>query len=205
MRYTTFGVTGWQILHGTATITQSLTLECLLLTLGQYSHLTLFITKSRGNLTLDYILPLLTYDALMNYINNKHGLSPSKIQHINIYALQSYLSKLKKFQRVSIVKMIHNWIPTYSILCQQGREKSALCPRCLSSVETYEHVQKCQDPGAISTRQNLLNIYLHHLLRARTPIYLLAKQHMNTNFLCYSTFHAIPLLTFPLQYLIMLG
>jgi hypothetical protein len=59
----------------------------------------------------------LGYEDLLNYISKKHLLTPSKLDKTNVIALQGYLSSLKTFQRVSMAKMIHNWIPTYSKLC----------------------------------------------------------------------------------------
>jgi len=69
--------------------------------------------------------------------------------------------------------MIHNWIPTYSMLSGQGRELSPLCPRCSSAIETSEHVYQCPQTQAISNRKSFLENFLSHLLSLKTPIYIL--------------------------------
>jgi len=93
---------------------------------------------------------------------------------INILALQRFLSSLKVHKRASIRKMIHNWIPTYSMLCRQGRETSSLCPRCHKAVETSDHVYKCSQPQAVSNRSSFLKEYLSHLLLLNTPMYIIS-------------------------------
>jgi len=50
------------------------------------------------------------------YICIKHGLSESKLNHVNTYALQCFLSKLKIFKQANIVKLIYGWIPTLASL-----------------------------------------------------------------------------------------
>jgi len=80
------------------------------------------------------------YKDLLSYIEEKHSLSSEKIDKVNLFALSTYLLSLSPFQRASMVKTIHDWIPTHSNLCRQGRHNSPICPRCLSEVETPSHV-----------------------------------------------------------------
>jgi hypothetical protein len=74
------------------------------------------------------------------------------------------------FHRASMVKLIHNWIPTYSTLCRQGRETSSLCPRCTLWVETPDHVNQCENKEAIQKRITLLNGFLQLMIKQQTPI-----------------------------------
>lgn len=73
-----------------------------------------------------------------------------------------------------LVKMIHNWIPTYSVLFHQGRELSSLCPCCFKAVETYEHVFR----GSFLLATINCGVYLHSFLSslwtAGTSIYILS-------------------------------
>jgi hypothetical protein len=56
------------------------------------------------------------FPQLLDYLHHKHGLSEAMLDHVNILALQGYLSTLKMQQRASIVKLVHDWIPTYATL-----------------------------------------------------------------------------------------
>lgn len=88
--------------------------------------------------------------------------------HLNTLALQYYLNSLKPHQKASTVKLLHDWSPTYSTLCRQGRECSPLYPRCLYTVETPPHVKECPDLDASKKCQLLLHSFLLDLERLST-------------------------------------
>jgi hypothetical protein len=119
------------------------------------------------------IYSTLGYTDLQEYLHRKHRLSPAILDKVNVHALQGFLSSLKLHKRASIVKMIHNWIPTYSMLSRHGRESSPLCPRCSSAIKTSEHVYQCPQAQAISNHRSFLENFLSHLLSLKTPIYIL--------------------------------
>jgi hypothetical protein len=110
---------------------------------------------------------------LQEYLHQKHNLSPVILDKVNAHALQGFLTSLKIHKRASIVKMIHNWIPTYSIPSRQGQETSPLCPRCSSAIETSEHMYQCPQTQAISNCRSFLENFFSHLLSLKTPIYIL--------------------------------
>ena len=111
------------------------------------------------------------YTALSDYLHQKHNLSPAKMDKVNVLALQSFLSSMKVHKQASIIKMIHNWIPTYSMLSRQGRKPSPLCPRCCTAIETSQHVYKCSQSQAISNWRSFLKKFLSSLLSIKTLIY----------------------------------
>jgi len=114
------------------------------------------------------------YKALISFIEEKHSLSAKKLDKVNLFALSAYLLSLSPFRRASIVKTMHDWIPTYSYLCRQGRHYSPICPRCLLETETPNHVRICSAPAAIHGRKLLLDQYLASLVSLGTPIYIIA-------------------------------
>lgn len=67
------------------------------------------------------------------------------LDQINFHAIQKYLSNIKPHKWSNIVKHIHDWQPTYGVLCHQGRERSSLCPRCQATVETADHINTCPE------------------------------------------------------------
>jgi hypothetical protein len=83
------------------------------------------------------------YPALASYINDQLNISSAKFDKINIDAMSTYLSSLKPPIRASSAKLIHNWIPTHSILSQQGHAPSSLCLQCNSFVEMSDHIMSC--------------------------------------------------------------
>jgi hypothetical protein len=113
------------------------------------------------------------YTALSEYLHQKHNLSPTKMDKVNVLALQSFLSSIKVHKRASIIKMIQNWIPTHNILSQQGCKHFPLCPRCSNAVETSEHVYKCSQSQAMANRHSFLKKFLSSLLAIKTPTYII--------------------------------
>jgi len=113
------------------------------------------------------------YSDMLEYICNKHHLNQARLQDVNLYAIHHHLSTLTVHSRASLVKMMHGWIPTYSQLCRQGREQSSVCPRCRSTVETFDHVFVCPDTQAIESRRTALYSFLSMMTNIGTPIYVL--------------------------------
>jgi ABC-type transporter Mla MlaB component len=95
-----------------------------------------------GNLSTD-IATSLSWETTATYIHQKQDLSLSKLHRVNTSALQRYLNSIPIINRVNTIKLIHGWLPTYALLCCQGRESSSLCPRCALRVETIDHIHQC--------------------------------------------------------------
>jgi hypothetical protein len=72
-----------------------------------------------------------------------------------------------------MVKLIHNWVPTYASLCRQGREHSPYCLRCHSQIKTTDHVFQGSDPMATTNHNVLLQIFLQNLVQANMPIHII--------------------------------
>jgi hypothetical protein len=70
--------------------------------------------------SLEGIYSAIGYEDLSCYIEQKHNLTPAKLDELNLKALQEYLSALPIFQRASTSKIIHDWIPTSGTLCQRA-------------------------------------------------------------------------------------
>lgn len=129
--------------------------------------------KLIGNLETGFY-SIIAFSALANYIHHKHNLTEAKLQRVHMVALSSHLATLKPYQRASMVKMIHGWIPTYGILYRQGREPSPLYPRCTSTVETWKHVFSCPNFQATENRREALLNFLSSLAKLGTPLYILS-------------------------------
>jgi len=112
------------------------------------------------------------YEKLAKYLQEKHSICSSKLDKVNTQALHTYLSSLNIQQRVSVVKLIHKWVPTYSNLCRQGREPSPICLRCKGAIETSNHVHQCPYPEAVSRRTSALLYFLSSLIKIGTPVYI---------------------------------
>jgi len=140
-----------------------LTLQWHQLRNGLYS-LDILLFKNKG------IFSSFGYDALIQYIEQKHNLTQAKLDRINLSALQEYLCGLTVSHRASTSKVIHDWIPTYSTLCRQGCEHSPLCPRCSKKVKTCEHIRICQHSKANLSRRNLLDTFLGSLVKINAPL-----------------------------------
>ncbi len=113
---------------------------------------------------------LIGFAPTMSYISTRHGLSDAKLSHINLFALHKYLSSLSLHSRANTIKLIHWWIPTYAMLCRQGRESFPLCPCCQSTIETPEDVISCSNGDAISLCMTHLHTFLSSLVKLSTPI-----------------------------------
>jgi hypothetical protein len=92
-------------------------------------------------------------EPLLAYIHKKHKICQAKLEDMNLTGLQTYLGKLKHFQRASMAKLLHDWIPTNDFLHKQGRADTNLCPRCQTCLETADHILKCDDKDAQEKRQ----------------------------------------------------
>jgi len=103
------------------------------------------------------------FSALAEYIKSKHQLTFAKLEGVNTVALQSYLLSLPQMRHASIPKMIHDWMPTYSSLCRQGRESTALCPRCRTTVETPAYIYTFPDESSSTNWRELLSSFIESI------------------------------------------
>ncbi len=71
--------------------------------------------KITGNLT-EGDISTMGYTPLLKYLQHKHSIYAGKLDRINLLALQEYLNKLKYQKRALIIKLIHDWVPTYATL-----------------------------------------------------------------------------------------
>jgi len=63
------------------------------------------------------------------------------------------LSKFSDHFRVTVVKMMHWWLPANDKCMQQLQEETTFCPRCKAANETQDHVFLCNQPDAVKTRE----------------------------------------------------
>jgi hypothetical protein len=133
-------------------------------------------------------------ESLLTYIHKKHNICSAKLDMINTGGLQSYLGKLKIAQRASVVKLIHNWIPTNALLYKQGCSDTLLCPRCHNAPEDTDHILTCGEKVASNTRQQILYEMLHKMMKLNTSIYILSTfENKFSNLLRVKPRHAYPL------------
>lgn len=107
----------------------------------------------------------------------------NKLLHTNLFALHSYLQNLPVFTWASKVKLIHGWVPTYSLLHRQECSTSPLYPRCKQTVETNDHILICTAPDATQCWTRLLNDFIRALSNLGTPIYILTTFHYKLSIL----------------------
>jgi hypothetical protein len=120
------------------------------------------------------IFDTLSYKDTIDYISHKHGITQALLERISIHALRQHIESLPIHIRASTIKLIHGWMPTYAILCRQGRSSSSLCPRCHTQVETPSHVFKCQANQAIQQCLSHLTVFLTALNKLKTPVQIVA-------------------------------
>ena len=118
--------------------------------------------KITGDIT-DGIYSTMGYTNLAEYISKKHNLAYAWLDRTNTAAFKQFISGLKITQCSSIIKLLHNWEPTNSHLCRQGRESSLMCPRCKASIKTSDHYRTCSDTTAMEMRQKFLREFLLEL------------------------------------------
>jgi len=100
---------------------------------------------------------------------------------VNLNALHNYLKKTPIFKCASM--SFHGWIPTYAILCWQGRAPSPICPRCQSNVETPDHVHICPAPPATLQWSTILEKILSKLITANTPLHVIGVFELKLSWL----------------------
>ncbi len=66
------------------------------------------------------------------------------------------MKNAKPHKRATNAKIIHRWIPTNEFLHQQDRTKRAECPRCMSCIESADHILVCDAPAAKESRDKHL-------------------------------------------------
>jgi hypothetical protein len=62
-------------------------------------------------------------------------------------------------------------------LSRQGRVSSPLCPQCLATVESIQHVHQCQAPPVCKHRLHLLTNFLQQLSQISTPSSIIHTLH----------------------------
>jgi len=127
-----------------------------------------------------------TYSMMVHYLHTWHDLSKAKIGKINLYALHTLLKHVSIHKWANTVKMMHDWIPTYSTLCRQGREPSPICPRCCLTVGTPSHILVCHDTSATCNQSLYLQQFLFALVKLTHQFF--SWQHSKTIYPYYLTF-----------------
>lgn len=120
----------------------------------------------------------LSYSITQQYIKNKHNLDMRKLDKVNLVTLHHYISSIPIHSRASTVKLIHGWA-TFAKLCQQGCKTSPICPQCLSTVETQDHVLTCPNHDAQPHRRASLLSFLTSLRKSHTPRHILTILEYN--------------------------
>ena len=88
------------------------------------------------------------------YLLQRHKINADLISLVYWQAMRYGSSKLNPHRTATAVKNIHRHLPTQEKLFNQGRvTMSSLCPRCLKSAESNNHVFCCPDPDAITQRK----------------------------------------------------
>jgi hypothetical protein len=104
--------------------------------------------------SLNYnILQTLYHESLERFLHKKHGICDAMLKDINTDGLHIMMKKSKPHQRASLAKLIHRWIPTNAFTHTQSRTQTPLCPRCLTSEETAEHILTCPAKCVIESRE----------------------------------------------------
>lgn len=119
------------------------------------------------------IMQSLHTEAILEYISKKHNLTEDKLYHMDINELQHYLKSLRPHNRASIVKLIHQWIPTNDFMFKQRRAESPLCSRYKSVNEDAHHILTCSLQDAQAKRTEALYECLKFLENANTSRHIL--------------------------------
>jgi len=77
-----------------------------------------------------------TYSIMAHYLHTQHDLSNAKIGKINLYALHTLFQHLSIHKWANTVKMMHDWIPTYSTYATRD---VSLHPFALDVASLLEH------------------------------------------------------------------
>jgi len=116
---------------------------------------------------------------------------PAQNDRINLDALSTYLSALKIQARASTVKLLHNWIPTQSILCRQGRFPHPSVHDAnllLKLLIIYFLVLTLKQPQPEST---FWIPFFPRCIKQEPPT--ISSVHSNTNYLSHSTLNMFKL------------
>jgi hypothetical protein len=119
------------------------------------------------------IMQTLHRDEMLEFIKRKHGLTEAKLEQIDTPTLGKVLKKHRLHNRASLSKLIHRWIPTNAFLHKQNRADTHLCPRCMTEPENADHILKCNETSARSSRSTILYDALHQLSTNDTNQYIL--------------------------------
>ena len=110
--------------------------------------------------------------ALHQYLSSKHGWSPLTLSDINWQWFQKATSLYRHASANHLTKLIYDQLPTPARLQKQGGKRwiSATCPHCQSeSLETFDHMLRCDHPAAIQFRMLLPKAVSNHCTSYRAP------------------------------------
>lgn len=128
--------------------------------------------KLLGNLIMESYVNYIMMECLTTYIK-KHGICTTKQEQIDTDSIQQYLKQLKIHKRATVIKLIHQWIPTQDFLHKQHCSQCQLCPRCNAQVENASHILNCSHPDAKTFRTSALYDMLNKLKQSHTSIHIL--------------------------------
>ena len=81
-------------------------------------------------------------EALLTRLREKYVWTPQTEQQIDWEIHRSLIKRHSK-QRVQVVKLIHNLVPTNVVRHRYGTIASPVCPRCHLQPETVHHIARC--------------------------------------------------------------
>ena len=58
--------------------------------------------------------------------------------------LEAVFNRLNPSKKIARMKLVHQLLPTKSLMCQRKHENTSRCLRCSQAAETFLHVFQCQ-------------------------------------------------------------
>ena len=93
---------------------------------------------------------------LWQYMQAQHGVTDQQFKVIMLTGLKCSLKNLSYKKQVTMIKLIHGWLPIQTKLHQQGQEESQTYPRwCQALDKTQQHVFCCNHDEAMKQRQHV--------------------------------------------------
>jgi hypothetical protein len=163
MKFTTYGVIDLLNRHGIKAVPVFLTLMSLPY---PYTH------KIIGDFNTE-IYATLSYKSTLTYLQSRHNLSLTKLEHVQCHALQKHILSLPIHQQAGTVKCIRGLIPTNALLCHQGQFDTPMCLHCTSHLETIAHILTCPDTVSSNERLVHLRTFLANLININTPVHII--------------------------------
>jgi len=69
----------------------------------------------------------------------------------------------------TVIKFLHNWLPTFRKLHRYGHHPTELCPRCKTAIETNDHVVQCCWVNDEEYRQQRVQLLYKTVLQEQVP------------------------------------